>query len=527
MVAVVTVGWEGQKSLRNDGEGAHAVGVAEAPRPQPPTSPPAAVVETHISTLFFVDDRVYKRKRPVQLPFIDLRDRSAREALCHREVELNRRLAPDVYLGVADVTGPDGEPCDHLVVMRRLPPDRRLSTIVSRRDPGADQLVAAVARQVAAFHRNATRSTDIAAAGTVASVLCRWVEIVEEIRASAHAPDVERVGHVLELVEQYCAGRHPLFETRLLDWCICDGHGDIQADDVFCLDDGPRILDCVEFDDRLRAVDVADDVAFLAMDLERLGRIDLSRHFVRQYEQAADARLPPSLVDFYVSYRAMVRCMVACTRADQTRNRASEPDVERARQLLQLGHERVRAALPRLVLVGGLPGTGKTTVAATAAERLADARVLRSDVVRKELAGLDAEQSAVSPLGTGLYTASVTDRVYEELAVRARIELSMGRTVLVDASFHAASHRRLLRQVAAETSSPVVELRCVVDAVEAARRIRHRRAEEHDASDATPAVAAAMAETFERWGTASELDTCAPDDDVVEAALRSIDAAAR
>src|SRR5262249_6531676 len=133
----------------------------------------AALAETHVSVLVFVGDRAYKLKKPVAPGFLDFSTREAREAACRREVELNRRLAPDVYLGVADVSGPDGCLCDHLVVMRRMPAERRLAALV-RAGAGVDDGLRQVARLIAAFHERAATSPEIALAGSVTSVRRNW-----------------------------------------------------------------------------------------------------------------------------------------------------------------------------------------------------------------------------------------------------------------------------------------------------------------------------------------------------------------
>jgi aminoglycoside phosphotransferase family enzyme/predicted kinase len=485
---------------------------------------PAAVVETHISTLFFVDDRVYKRKRSIRLPFVDLTDRVERERLCHREVELNRRLAPDVYLGVADITGPDGELCDHLVVMQRLPVERRLSTLVSEDAPELPGAIDDLAGLLARFHATAERSPAIAAAGAVDAVRARWADLVAEIRATGpDQVDPTVLAEVEGRVGDVCDGRRVLFDERVASGCICDGHGDLQADDVFCLDDGPQVLDCVEFDDHLRHVDVADDVAFLAMDLERLGRRDLSDRFVRAYEHTSGTTLPPTLVAFYVAYRALVRCMVACTRAAQLGERATgaaSADPERpvdaaraqARLLLDLARDALARALPSLVIVGGLPGTGKTTLARDLSTRLPGSTVVSSDEVRKELAGVAPTTRAPGAEGaatfeTGLYRPEATDRVYRELTDRAAAALAAGRPAIVDASFRSAAHRALFADVAANAHAPLVQLCCVADRSVADDRIRRRLAAGHDASDATPAVAARMSDTFDPWPDATAVDT--------------------
>src|SRR5207248_5092618 len=168
---------------------------------------------------------------------------------------------------------------------------------------------------------------------------------------------------------------------RIALGAVRDGHGDLQAEDIFCLDDGPRILDCIEFDDRLRHVDVLADVAFLAMDLERLGAPEAAATFLARYREFARESYPPSLAHHYIAARAHVRCKVACLRHRQ----GDDGGADAARGLLDLTARHLEAARVRLVLVGGLPGTGKSTVAAA----LADATgwvVLRSDEVRKDVA---------------------------------------------------------------------------------------------------------------------------------------------
>src|SRR6266511_1713518 len=223
----------------------------------------ASVLETHAAVLFFLADRVYKLKKPVNLGFLDFRRRADREAACRREVELNRRLAPDVYLGVADVRGPDGEPCDHLVVMRRMPAERRLSTLIRSGAPVADDL-RQIARMLAAFHATARRGPSISAEGTRDALLGRWDATFTQLRPfHGAALDAGAAAEVEERTREFLAGRGPLFADRVAGGHIVDGHADLITDDIFCLDDGPRVLDCLEFDDRLRYVDVLDDAAFL------------------------------------------------------------------------------------------------------------------------------------------------------------------------------------------------------------------------------------------------------------------------
>jgi aminoglycoside phosphotransferase family enzyme/predicted kinase len=470
------------------------------------------VAESHISVVVLLGERAFKLKKPVRLPFVDLSTRERREALCHREVELNRRLAPDVYLGVLSICGPDGEPLDHLVAMRRMPAGRRLSRLVGN-DPEIGSHLQEVARVVAAFHAQAATSADIDAAATPDAVRKLW-----EDNASGLRPFVGRLLPVAqaEAVERqalrYVDGRSRLFERRIAEGHVRDGHGDLLADDVFCLDDGPRILDCLEFDDRLRYGDVLLDVAFLAMDLERLGTPDLAQRFLDWYAEFSGRSVPASLAGHYVAYRAHVRSKVACLRHDQ----GVEEAADEARFLLDLAHRHLEETAVRLVLVGGLPGTGKSTLA----RGLADARgwvVLRSDEVRKELADLPSAASAPSAWGEGLYRPERTAATYDELLRRASIALAEGESVVLDASW---AHRRFREEAARATetvAAELVELHCTAPPEVAAARIRSRPST--DPSDATAEIAARMAEETDPWPSATPIDTSGPPEAALAATL--------
>ncbi len=462
----------------------------------------AGVAETHISVVLFVGDRVYKLKKPVSTGFLDFSTREARLADCRREVDLNRRLAPDVYLGVVDVVGPDGDPLDHLVVMRRLPPDRRLATLVGR---GQDVVpcLRQVARAMATFHDSAARSEEIGASGTVEAVLGNWKDNFDQMRPFVGPLlDSSTAGRIEELATRYLSGRRPLFDARLAEARVCDGHGDLQAEDIFCLDDGPRILDCIEFDDRLRHGDVLADVAFLAMDLERLGALPAAEAFLSCYQELSGDTFVASLADHYWAYRALVRSKVASLRYAQGDADASGE----AGHLLRLCLAHLERARIMLVLVGGLPGTGKSTLAAA----IADAKgwaLLRSDEERKELAGLRPSERATARYGEGLYSPAATEATYRELLRRAEVALGLGQPVLLDASWTDRRWRTVAAEVARATTSELVELRCVAPPAVASARMADRRRVGRDPSDADPQVAADMAAEADPWPSAIEVDT--------------------
>lgn len=476
----------------------------------------ASLIETHVSIVFFVGDRAYKLKKPVRFDFVDQSTRSAREALCHREVELNRRLAPDVYDGVATIVGPDGEPQDHLVVMRRLPADRRLRSLVERGDATVTGAVEETARILARFHRHAERSALIDASATADAVAHLWDANFDQLVVFAGSIlDAVALDRARSLASAFVSGRAALFDRRIRDGCICDGHGDLLTDDIYVLDDGPRIIDCLEFADRLRFGDVAADLAFLLMDLERIGADDLATRLLTTYEQEAQAVIPRPLLHLWIAYRAQVRMLVACLRADQEGH--DGPTGDQARDLLDRCVAHLEQAEVRLVLVGGLPGTGKSTLARALAERTGWT-VLRSDVVRKELAGIPVGTAAPSGFGTGLYRDERVAETYAELVERARSLLGAGESVIIDASFGSERQRQLARRLADAARAELVELRCTAPVAVADERIRARQAAGTDESDADPEIAARLAAAADPWPESVAVPTDGPLEAAVERA---------
>ena len=475
----------------------------------PPTAdwsqePWGQAAETHSAVVYFAGDRAYKLKRPVNLGFLDFSTREARAAACARETELNRRFAPDVYLGTAEIRGPDGRACDHLVVMRRMPAARRLSTLVRARAQVAAPL-RRVAQMIAAQHAKADRGPQVAEQGSRDALSRRWAENIAQTRqvgtrlAARDLPIPAGLDETERLAMRFLAGRAPLFEARIRDGRIVDGHGDLLAEDIFCLDDGPRILDCLDFDDRLRWLDGLDDAAFLAMDLERLGVPALAEQFLAAYAEYSGDPAPGALRHHYVAYRAFVRMKIACLRTVQDDPAAGFE----AQHLSEVAVRHLRAGAVALVLVGGLPGTGKSALAGAIAHRFGFT-VLNSDRIRKELAGLSAETSARARFGEGIYTGEWTQRTYDELLRRAAVLLACGESVVVDASYISAQQRAAAAAAAHDAAADLVQLRCTASRDLAATRMAIRTSR---VSDADEEIAREMEAIAEPWPDAVVIDT--------------------
>ncbi|MGZ4212888.1 MAG: bifunctional aminoglycoside phosphotransferase/ATP-binding protein [Actinomycetota bacterium] len=474
----------------------------------------AAVRETHVSWIFLVGDRAYKAKKPVALPFVDLSTPALRSIACHREVELNRRFASDVYEGVGTFHNADGT-TEPVVVMKRMPDDRRLSVLCGT-DADLVRPLREIARAIVTFHGHAPRSAEIDAAASQIALRSAWSTNATELGiVSSGILPAELVRALDEEGRRYIDGRAPLFEKRIAERKIADLHGDLLADDIYVLHDGPRILDCLEFDDHMRYGDVLSDVTFLAMDLERLGRTTEATVLVDAFRRFSNDDYPESLAHHYIAFRAAIRAKVACLRA------RGGDDVAAAREAVHLagiGLLHAHRARVTLTLLGGLPGTGKSTLADHVSAETG-AVVLRSDEIRKELWGLGHDVHATAPYRAGIYAPDTTRAVYREMLQRADTLLGLGQSVVCDASWSDAAARDHAAVVARRRFSDIVELRCDAPAEVAFLRIENRN---HGPSDADRAVATEMAAHFDAWPHATVIDTDAGITNSLLAALAAI-----
>lgn len=460
---------------------------------------PAVVHETHTGIVVLVGDRAYKAKKPVVNDFLDFSTRQARERVCQREVALNRRLAPTCYLGVAHLDCPADQQSEPVIVMRRQPDSQRLALMVTDGRPVTGHLDR-IAEVLVRFHREAERGDAIDASATAEAVAARWQENLAELRRyTADILPADTVAAVERLATRFIASRAAMFARRIHERRIIDGHGDLQTSDVFCLPEGPALLDCLEFDDQLRYVDGVDDAAFLAMDLEFLGRNDLGEHFLDRYCQLADDQAPPSLKHFYIAYRAIVRAKVDCICVRQGRREAGAD----ARKHLAIAFEHLAAGAVRLIIVGGGPGTGKTTLAQSLANEIG-AQVVSTDDVRHDLLTSGRIGGSAGTLYAGLYDPTNIDTVYSEVLRRARGLLTGGQTVILDGTWRDPRHRTLAHELAANCSAPVLEFICTTTLADAKARIATRGV---TSSDATAAMAAPLTPDPDAWVGAHCVDT--------------------
>jgi uncharacterized protein len=465
-------------------------------RPEAYPWQPAAVelVETHVSWVFLAGDRVVKVKNPVDYGFVDHTTFESRRRSCEDEVRLNRRVTDGVYLGVVPIVrgaagyrvDAEGTPVEWATLMRRLPAEGMLDALLAAGmiPPGlGDRL----AERLIPFHRNGAAFCEGPPDEVAAAASAVVTENLTELEPFASEPlGPAQLGLVAEALRGFIAESGDLLHDRAASGWIREGHGDLRVEHV-CLEGSGeiQIFDCVEFSRSLRCADVASDLAFLLMDLERLGAQEAAGALVARY-RTAGVDLPDALLRFYKAHRALVRAKVAClrrrARADVV---ARDGLVAEAADYLDLATAAAVTVRPALIVMTGLSGTGKSTVAAALARAL-DAPIFASDVVRKELSGKAGPASTAWE--QGLYAPERVEATYEHLIELATQTLAAGRTAILDATFLEGKRRERLAAVSRSAGVPLVLVETVCDEEAAVERILMRAKRGDSRSDATVEV---------------------------------------
>ena len=459
-----------------------------------------AILETHASILIFLGDRVYKVKKPVSFEFLDLRTSGARRAALSSEVQLNRRLSPDIYLGIGEFSGPDGQR-EPVLCMRRLPDERKLSTLIHI-GMCSEADVVEIARKVATFHESCDVVPSGSTIGSGAHLGALWQDAFEVLERCADIFPDHQLAAARTLANEYLEGRASLLASRRLAGRIRDGHGDLLADDIFLLADGIRILDCLEFDPSLRCGDTLLDAAFLAMDIERCGSSSLAQAFLDEYRSASQEDAPVSLAHHYIAYRALVRAKVTALRVEQGDRSA----IPAAQSLLALALEHLGQGQVRLTVVSGLPASGKSTLARFLQTKWGSARtslLLQSDVVRDEAAPTTAEPDG---LAAGRYSPSGRAKVYRTMLERAGSGLRSGTDVILDATFSESWTRTAVEDLAASCHARLQVLQCEIPESVALQRLTRRVRGADTRSEADALVYRHLADSATTWPAAQPID---------------------
>jgi len=460
----------------------------------------ATTIETHISTIILTGHHVYKIKKPVNLAFLDFSTLDRRRHFCQEEITLNQPLAPGVYRRALPITrdaqgrielNGHGQTIEWAIEMVRLPADRMLAHLLEEGHPPAVQPadIDALVDRIARFHEDAPTGEGIDEHGTPDEIRRRVLHNLDECEpfrgplprqprpgAPTLEPAIDR--RLRDWSDAFIQSRADLLRARIREHRIRDGHADLHAGNI-CLTTAPDahtypvIYDRLEFSPPLRRQDVAADVAFLAMDLDDRGHPELTEQLVERY---ADTTSDPHLATLQPLYRARLAAVRGKVRSISATEQGDPAWSEAVRYFaLAAGY----TLPPSLVLTCGLPATGKSTLAKSLAVPLR-AVVLRSDLVRKELAGLAPRERAPQEI----YSDEWTTRTYDTLRARAADALTRSRHVIVDANFPTRAFRNPFAALAREHGAPFAILHATADDDTVRARMHERSRDTNEPSDA-------------------------------------------
>lgn len=482
------------------------------------------VLETHISWVILTGPFAYKIKKPVDMGFLDFTTLERRKFYCAEELRLNRRLAPDLYLGVVPITGPphkprfggDGNPIEFAVQMRQFPQETLLSHVLERQELTPTH-IDALAHQVADFHRRCAVAPADGRFGTWESVWRSMAELFDHLELG------DEPEPTAQLLNRWCCEQlqehKEQLSARRKQGFIRECHGDMHLGNMVLLNGRPMVFDCIEFNEDFRWIDVLSEVAFTTMDLEDRGAPAFARRFLNAYLDETGDYAGLTLMHYYLVYRALVRAKVACLRLRQADVEAEERRHETSKyaSYLQLAERYARAPRPSLIITHGLSGSGKTTFTQSLLEAIGAVRV-RSDVERKRLFDLKALDRSQAGSAEGIYAPESTQRTYARLAELSGAVLSGGFSVIVDATFLKQEQRERFRRLAAQLKAPfaILDFRASENVLR--ERIVKRSQLRTDASEADLAILAVQ-QTCHEPLEASEQRDAIPVDTVQTDAL--------
>jgi len=461
----------------------------------PGSAGPATIIQTQMSWVLLTAEYAFKFKKPVNLGYVDYTSLENRFFFCRKEIELNRRLCPDGYLGVIPVTLKNsrycldgaGETVDYTVQMKRLPQERMLDWLLENGEVTPDMLKT-VAVRVADFHRQADTGKHIDYYGLPESICFNAAENFEQTAKYTGPVALPRsMARIKGFTLSFLDSNEDLFAGRVEAGRIRDCHGDLHSSHI-CFTDCLCIYDCIEFNDRFRYADTASEVAFLAMDLDHYGRADLGAIFVQDYIEASGDTGIKRLLGFYKCYRAMVRAKVNCFKLDDSYVSNSEKASSKAaaRLYFDLAESYTRQR-PVLLATAGLTGSGKSTLARALGRRMGMV-VISSDIVRKNLAGAAPTRHFYAAVDSGIYSPEFSRLTYETMFEQAEHWLSRGISVVLDATFTLARSRQAAADLARRQGADFGILEFYIEDDHALTRLEERLSQPGNVSDATAEI---------------------------------------
>jgi aminoglycoside phosphotransferase family enzyme/predicted kinase len=450
-----------------------------------------SIVETHISWVLLTGKYAYKIKKPVNFGFLDFSTLEKRRFFCHEELRLNRRLAVDLYLDVVPITGTSdnpkmggaGEAIEYAVKMIQFPTGCILSELAECGQLDSDE-IDQITGIIADFHETVAKAGEASPYGDSECIRHWFVENFNHIRPLLVD---DKLKQQLQTIQTW--GDHEwdtrtgLMQLRKQQGYVRECHGDLHLSNMTLINGKVTLFDCIEFNSKLRWIDVISEVAFLVIDLLHFGYDCYAYRLLNHYLQRTGDYFGLALLRYYLVYRALVCAKVSLLRHAQQRNGAAVSDQASLKYaaFANLAERFTRVGQAALIITHGYSGSGKSTMAAQLAEKIG-ALQLRSDIERKRLFGYRAQEHSGSGLDSGLYTQEAGLKTYLHLADCAKVVLEAGFSAIIDAAFLKARQRDLFRQLAAECSVQFFIVDFQASDEELSRRIRQRQ---NDVSEAT------------------------------------------
>jgi len=485
------------------------------------------VIQTHISYVFITDDIVYKIKKPVNLGFLDFSTLEKRKYFCEKEVELNRRLCPEIYLGVVPIIKKgetfkfenQGEIVEYAVKMRKLPENGMMSLLLQEKN-FTEKHIDLIVDTLVPFYKKAQTGENVNIYGSKEIIFYNINENFEQTKEFVGlALTEEKYKYLIDFNMYFIKEKENLFKERIEKGFIREGHGDLYSANI-CFDDLKKvyIFDCIEFNERFRCGDVCCDISFLAMDLDYHRFRNLSQYFIENYVNKSKDFKIFELLDFYKCYRAYVRGKIGCFTyvSSQISEEERKKALESAQKYFDLAYF-YAGGIPKVIIFFGLSGTGKTFLSQKLLGKI-PAVYLASDIIRKKLLNLDPHKHYYAPFEKGIYSPDITEKTYKKLAELAFEELSYGRDVIIDATFREKKLRELFKNYLKNVKAKFYWIWCKAEDEVIKGRI-FKRKKENTYSDALWNIYLSQKEKFDHPEDCSPLlalETSSPEKDLLE-----------
>jgi aminoglycoside phosphotransferase family enzyme/predicted kinase len=492
-------------------------------------------LQTHISFVALVGSYAYKVKKAVNFGFLDFSTLEKRKHFCEEELRLNRRLCPEIYLDVVPITKQNkelkldgkGEIVDYAVKMKRFPQENMMVHRLKQKQVSEDT-IEKLCDILVKFYQSDETTEEINSFGRVEAIKKNVVENFEQTTAVIDLTIPKKMYHFIQKNSyDFFDERKTAFEERMKQGHIHDCHGDLHSGNIV-INDGICIFDCIEFNKRFRYCDVASDIGFLAMDLDFQNKPFLSSFLMQTYIDKSNDNGVLNVLNLYKSYRAYVRGKVLGFRLDDPHVPSEEKNdiLETASRYYELSHYYasllhldLNLTRPLCFMISGITGTGKSTLARKLSIDY-HAQVLNSDMIRKQMEGVNAFEHHYDGVNKGLYSPKKTQMTYESLCKVASELLHQGNHVIVDATFQQHSYREELKKIAEAEHAVFVPIGCTCPDM-TARQWLDQRLRKKTVSDGRWEIYLSQKKTFEAFTPEEQVVVIDMADDSYEGRMAS------